>query len=294
MFRRGRGRQALVEPGPLRHAQQPGLPSRDDGRIEHHDALHPMRLLQRREHRQVAAKRMADQPDLWMIRARFLAVTPDVVQQLISQMRPVARDRITRIVAVAFDAANLEVVREFGEDRPVRRGGKVVRVREVDANAREHDLRAECRSAPRRARRCAKARCRAMHSAHGPSDSDGGNGWDSLLETPPRGAARNRGRARSTKCGCRDAARSARRRRAPRLPARSACVQRPLQYRRRIASSATPRSRSAIRTTMRSACPRAARAAARAREIRRRPSSSAVRRRSAASVRRPRGRNRNG
>jgi hypothetical protein len=43
-------------------ARSAPAPPRDDRRIDHHDAAHPVRLLQRGHQRQVAAERMADEP----------------------------------------------------------------------------------------------------------------------------------------------------------------------------------------------------------------------------------------
>lgn len=72
---------------------------------------------------------MADEPDPVLrvvIRAAY------IVEQLIGEIRPVARDRKARIVSVSLDTADLVIVREFGKDRAIRRGRKAVRMREMD------------------------------------------------------------------------------------------------------------------------------------------------------------------
>src|SRR5882757_9654698 len=55
----------------------------------------------------------------------------NVFEQLIYQMRPVSRNRETRIMTKTFDRANVVIVVELGEDRPICRCRKPVRVRKV-------------------------------------------------------------------------------------------------------------------------------------------------------------------
>jgi hypothetical protein len=110
----------------LRHAQDAAAPAGDHRRIEHHNAPHPLRFFQRGHERQITAQRMADEPHRLLIRAA------DVVDQLLDEMRPVLRDRKARIVCNAFDVAHVVVVGEFGENRPVSRGRKAVRVRKMN------------------------------------------------------------------------------------------------------------------------------------------------------------------
>jgi hypothetical protein len=54
-----------------------------------------------------------------------------VLDQLVDEVRPAVRDGIARVVAGALDPADLEVALEAGEELPVARRGKAVRVREV-------------------------------------------------------------------------------------------------------------------------------------------------------------------
>src|SRR6195952_2819399 len=70
---------------------------------------------------------MPDEPDLCIGRTGRI----DVVEQFSHEMRPVAGDRQPRIVTEALDVATLVVVGELGEDGPVRRCGKPVRVRKM-------------------------------------------------------------------------------------------------------------------------------------------------------------------
>lgn len=121
------GARLFIESQHLRGAQQRCPPPGDDRRIQHDDAAHALRLAQRRHQGQKSAQRMADQPDL----ARIVAPAPGpfhFVQQFLDEIRPFARDRKFRIVAITLDGADFKRVVQGTKQLAVCGDGKPVGV----------------------------------------------------------------------------------------------------------------------------------------------------------------------
>ncbi|MNT35477.1 hypothetical protein D3C72_1715060 [compost metagenome] len=104
----------------LRRLQQRSAPAGNDRRIQHHHAAHPFGPAQRRHHRQETAQRMAHQPD------RLAVLAPHFLEQLFHQVRPAARHRKLRPMAVTVHRPELELAVQFAKQLAVRRHREAV------------------------------------------------------------------------------------------------------------------------------------------------------------------------
>ena len=119
-------RHALEQPAHLHHVQAVGAPAGHHRRIKQDQALRQIGPLAGSQQAEEAAHRVADQMHLlaWCL----LFDEPD---ELVTQVRPVAGDRVRRVMAEAFDGDDAQACRAPGfEHQPVGAGRKAVGVAE--------------------------------------------------------------------------------------------------------------------------------------------------------------------